>query len=72
MSGILVYSPLGKDLGLLLEPTPSGFLPFATEPLKLAEAFPVLGRVRLTGPWASSLPQSCCQAQAESGPSLGR
>lgn len=60
------------DLGLPLEPTLSGFLPSATEPLKLLEVFPVLGSGRLTGPWASSLPQSCRQTQSESRPSWGR
>ena len=70
--GILIYSLLCMGLGLPLEPTLSGFLPSATEPLKLLEVFPVLGSVRLTGPWASSLPQSCRQTQSESQPNLER
>ena len=70
--GILIYSLLCMGLGLPLESTLSGFLPSATEPLKLLEVFPVLGSVRLTGPWASSLPQSCRQTQSESQPNLER
>lgn len=70
--GILNLFHLLKSLGLTWGPTSSGFLPLTTEPLKLAEAFPVPGRVRLTG-GPSFLPAPLLsQAWLESGPSLGR
>lgn len=61
-----LFHPL-EGFGLPWGPTSSGFLPLATEPLKLAEAFPVPGRVRLTGGEASS--PGCC---VRPGLSLGQ
>lgn len=69
--GILIFPPSGRPWPAL-GPTPSGCLPSAAEPLKLAKAFPVPGRVRLTGHWASTLPHCCWQARFGSGRSLGR
>lgn len=62
----VVCGPLSRELGLAFSilpleglglhwrPTPCGFLPLVTVPLKVAEAFPVLGRVRLMDCWPSS------------------